>query len=117
MFQCLIIEGHGEEQIGKEKSLTERPLDQLTLRELFSNSEKLARELIEHLDKGFVPKVRHLHEMVQGDNPAAAEVLDVTVRNHAATVLAGDDFSQGLCAKMDEYLSAIEHALSRHIDQ
>jgi hypothetical protein len=92
-------------------------VEQQTLRELFSNTERLTRELIEHLDKGFVPKVQQLKQLVRNGEPTADEVLDVTVRNQAATVLISDDFNQGLCAKMDEFLSAIDHALARHINQ
>ena len=96
--------------------MAERPVAQLTLRELFTNAERLAREIIEHLEQGFIPKIHNLDRLVRAQEEGADEVLDVTVRNTAAAALSSDEFSQKLLARMNEYLVAIDNAIERQVN-
>jgi len=90
-------------------------LSQLTLRELFTHAERLARELIEHLDQGFLPKLQTMRELARPvDDLNAEQVPDVTVRNQAKQLLDSDEFTQPLLRKLDDYLQAIDVALHRN---
>ena len=97
--------------------MAERSTADLTLRELFTGSERFARELIDHLDHNFIPQVQHLDRLVRSHaNPIKREeIQDITVRNQAATVINSDQFTQQLCQKIMEYLAAIDKAVNREI--
>jgi len=90
--------------------MAERPIEQLTLREMFTNAESLIRDLEDHLQKSFHPKSRAAHELVRSHNiPAARDAIpDSVVRHHVATLLSSDDYSESLLNKLDLYLTAIE---------
>ena len=90
--------------------MAERPLDQLTLRELFTNTEWLIRDLTEHLQQSFRPKAQALAELVRSYQlPEERDAIaDTAVRTHAAALLGSDDYSQNLIEKLDRYLEVID---------
>jgi hypothetical protein len=90
--------------------MAERPIEQLTLREMFANAEWLIRDLTEHLRQSFHPKSRALIELVRTFNvPAERDsISDGVVRSQVAALLASDEYSQALFQKLDRYLAAIE---------
>lgn len=90
--------------------MAERPIEQLTLREMFANAEWLIRDLTEHLRQSFHPKSRELIELVRTFNvPAERDAIaDGVVRSQVAALLASDEYSQVLFQKLDRYLAAIE---------
>lgn len=90
--------------------MVDRPLDQMPLRELFVHIEHQARDLAEHLDLNFLPKLQALDDSVQPKHEDHT-VRDVTVRNRAAQVLESDKFTQQLLQKMHDCLNAIDVAL------
>jgi hypothetical protein len=103
------IENSATTSLGGD-SMAERPIEELTLREMFTNSESLVRDFIEHLNKSFHPKARALGELVRSYNiPAERDAIpDGSVRAHVSTLLASDDYSQAFFQKLDQYLQAIE---------
>ncbi|MDB5389729.1 MAG: hypothetical protein JWM11_5375 [Planctomycetaceae bacterium] len=90
--------------------MSDRPLDQMPLRDLFSHAEHQARDLADHLDLNFLPKLSALEELAH-PKPDAEEVGDFTVRSRAAQVLDSDEFTRQQLQKMRDYLNAIENAL------
>ena len=96
-----------------------RPLDQLTLRELVVDTERVTRELIAHLDQAFTPQVQALEQLVHrfGDEKHRGQVQDASVRAQVATLLTSDDFSQPLIQKLKERLAAIEVAATASIKE
>lgn len=90
-----------------------RPIEQLTLRELFTQTERLTRELIEHLEQGVLPKIQTLEQLVNEKD--FDQVNDMTIRNQAASVLQADEYSRVLSHKMDEHLQGIELALRKRL--
>jgi hypothetical protein len=90
--------------------MAERPIAQLTLRDIFSETEWLIRELCEHLRQSFHPKSRALDEMVRSYNipDERDQIADSAIRIQAAAVIASDEYSQTLIQKLDRYLTAIE---------
>ena len=98
--------------------MAERPISQLTLRELFKTTEILARDLVEHLEKNFLPRVHGLEQLVQPqDVRFKTHIPDVSVRRHASEALASDEFTQKQFKKINEYLAAIDQELARHASQ
>lgn len=96
-----------------------RAPSQLTLREMFSDSERLASELVEHLELGFIPTNEQLIRLVRvvPDGIEKRRVEDISVRNQAAELLKSDDFTQALFEKLDEYLEAIDQSVNRIITE
>ncbi|WP_417379770.1 hypothetical protein [Gimesia sp.] len=95
-----------------------RALSQLTLREMFSDSERLTSELVEHLELGFIPMNEQMIRLVRElpDGVEKRRVEDISVRNQAAELLKSDEFSQELFKKLDQYLTAIDQSINRIID-
>jgi hypothetical protein len=97
----------------------ERPVEQLTLRELFSNAEWLVRESTEHLEQSFLPRIRAVEELVRSyaKAPERNEIADSTVRSRMAALLGSDDFSQTLFSRLERHLQAIEQGAERAVEQ
>ena len=94
-----------------------RQIEQLTLVDMFKEADQVARGLIDHIERGFLPKVRDLERLVRPNpsSPGQSDVTDVRVRNYASSVLASDDFTHEQCQKLDEYLRAIEKEVTREL--
>lgn len=90
--------------------MAERPVEELTLREMFTNAEGVVRDVTEHLRQNFHPKARDIEEVVRSYKDANERdaITDSAVRTCAAALLASDDYSQALFQKLDRYLIAIE---------
>lgn len=98
--------------------MAERSIEQLTLVDKFREADQLARALIDHLDRGFLPKVRDLERLVRPNphNAGYQDVSDLRVRNYVANVISSDDFTSQNCRKLDQYIQAIDNAVSREIN-
>tara|TARA_R110002095_G_scaffold149943_1_gene129564 strand:+ start:2465 stop:2743 length:279 start_codon:yes stop_codon:yes gene_type:complete len=90
----------------------------MTLREMFSDTERLAAELVEHLELGFIPTNEQLIRLVRvvPDGIEQRQVEDISVRNQAAELLKCDNFTQDLFEKLDEYLKAIDLSVNQIVD-
>jgi len=90
--------------------MADRPIDQLTLRDMFSNTEWLIRDLTDHLKQSFHPKARALGELVRSYKIPEERnaIADTAVRTRVAALFNSDDYSQTLIQKLDRYLTAIE---------
>ena len=86
------------------------PIDQLTLREKLRDATHNVRELIEHLELGFVPKVHELIKLCRQHDPSSGQpaVTDVTIRNDVSAVLGSDRFTAGLNENLEKYLTSIQ---------
>ncbi len=96
--------------------MVERPIQQLTLREMLVEAERLSRELIEHLDQGFVPRCHELSRLVRpinGEPPDVRALEDVTVRTQAARILDSETFTESIFDKLAQYCRAIDEAVNR----
>jgi len=90
--------------------MTERPISDQTLRDMFTNAESLIRDLLDHLKNSFHPKSRALADLVKSHSmPADRDAIpDSTVRQHVSEMLSSDDYSATLLKKLNQYLIAIE---------
>ena len=113
-----MIEVRGFQHWG-DTTLAERPIEQLTLRELFTNAELLIRELSEHLQQSFQPTLRALEQVVgsYAERETRHSILDSSVRSQVASLLNSDDYSQKLFSRLNELLSAIDERSLRAITE
>lgn len=95
--------------------MADRLVEDLPLRDVFTEAERLGRELIDHLDNGFLPQVRALVELVEVSDAGVRrdDVEDVTIRNQAAKLLDRARFADDLYARFDRCVIAIEQSVSR----
>ena len=98
--------------------MTGQSIKQLTLREMFKDSDKLLRDLTGHLDRGFYPKARQLEKLVRPTDTEAfaAGVEDVTIRSNVKAVLDSEAYTDQMCQKLAEYCDAINDAVSRIVE-
>lgn len=89
-------------------------VDRLTLREKLRDAAHGVRELIEHLELGFIPKVHELKRLTRQHDPAdgATNVSDVTVRSHVTSVMQSERFTVGLNDSLEDYLNSIKKDVS-----
>ena len=85
-----------------------RPVENMSLRDLITETERLSRELNQHLDQGVLPKLQNVERLLSPSGEDAAEVLDVTVRNHVAALLETDQFTQQKFQKLEEFLAGLD---------
>jgi len=90
----------------------EQHLDQLPLRELIVQTEHLTRELIEHLDQSFLPRLISLDEAATL-KPGHDTAPDTVVRTKTTELLDSDRFTQQKATRLQEYLNAIDVALRK----
>jgi len=64
-------------------------IEGMTLQDKVKNSELLVREMIEHLELGFLPKLKNLQKISRVSNNLSQleEIADLTIRNHVVQVL------------------------------
>jgi hypothetical protein len=94
-------------------------IDNLTLREKLRDAEHVLRELAEHLEQGFIPKVHELKKISRQPDPAsgAAPVADVTIRSYVSGVVERDRFTGGLVESLEKYLNAIQKDVSEVVNR
>lgn len=95
--------------------MAERPLKEMPLRDLFVHAEHQVRDLAEHLDLNFLPKLYSLDELVH-PKEGTSDARDITVRNRATEVLESDKFTQQMLQKIHDCLNAIDEALRRRAE-
>lgn len=95
--------------------MAERRVEDMPLRDVFTEAEQLARDLVDHLENGFLPKVSGLKELVEVDERGigSEDIHDVTVRNHSAQLLERARFADGLYSRFDECIKTIDEKVSR----
>ena len=95
--------------------MAERRVEDMPLRDVFTEVEQLARELVDRLENGFLPKANGLRELVEVSEQGIGSdnVNDVTVRNHSAQLLERARFTDKLFSRFDECVAAIDEKVSR----
>ena len=99
----------------RRETVAERPVSQQTLREQFTHAEQLTKELVDHLEHNFLPKIHDLKKLVQTELKGEAVVEDITMRNHASTVLESARFADEISDKMTAYFTSINQSVARII--
>lgn len=95
--------------------MAEGPIDHLPLRDLIQGAHQFTRELEEHLDQGFLPKVEKLESAIRPSDQEKHPVSDVTVRRQVQEVLESHEFADKLMTKVELYLRAIDNSLQQNV--
>ena len=95
--------------------MAERRIDDMPLRDVFTEADRLAREIVDHFEDGFLPKSTGLQELleVNAQGIGSDDVHDVTVRNHVAQLLERARFADDLYTRFDECVETIGDKVSR----
>lgn len=98
--------------------MAERPVEQLTLRQMFTEAQRHSRELIDHLEKGFLPKTHGLLKLVRGraGDPTIEEVEDVTVYHAAEQLRLSEEFTAQLYARLNQLFTAIGTSVNEIVE-
>lgn len=74
---------------------------------------RLNRELIEHLEQGFIPKVHSLRRSTRPERPGAETVAmgDKTVHATAASVLEADHFTVNVYQQLIGHCESVRKAV------
>ena len=88
-----------------------------TLRNKLNEAERLTRELIHHVEHGFIPKARELRRTARhGNKPTEQDqITDTTIRSSVEKVVKSDDFTRKLCQELSDYLQSIDKDMDRII--
>ena len=92
-----------------------RSTQQMTLRELVTESERLSRELEDHLVQSLLPRIKNLRRVTSSfASPVDRDQIpDSTVRTTATSLLESDAFARQLFDTLQEHLKAAEQAGQR----
>lgn len=91
----------------------------LTLRQKLSHADQMARELLEALEHGLIPKIHVLRRTAQQglDSLEQGDVTDMTMRSTIGSVLQSSEFARQNADQLNKLLNAIEadilHVVSR----
>lgn len=88
-----------------------KTLDEMSLRDRVVAAIRLNRELIEHLDQGFAPKVHQLRRMTRPPKPGEEMTSDKTVHSQAAAVLESDHFAVGVYQQLIAHCESIRKSV------
>ncbi len=86
--------------------------DDLALRDRVTAAIRLNRELLEHLEQGFVTKVHQLRRVTRPPKPGdEAPPGDKTVHSQAAVVLESDHFTVGVYQQLIAHCESIRKSV------
>ena len=92
-----------------------RTIEGLTLRDKCREANRVLRELADHLEQGFLPKVKSLRKLArsaqEGYDPSL--VRDVTIRTHASALLEAEQYT----AKLDGESKQLFVAIATEVEQ
>jgi hypothetical protein len=92
-----------------------RPIQRWTLRELINGSERVCREITEHLNTDFVPAVREVERLLKPHKHRKVEVSDKTVANAVAKLEKADTYGAELLTQLEEILNAVHSHAEREV--
>lgn len=86
------------------------PIDSMTTQEKVKNTELLVRELIQHLEMGFLPRLKRLSKVTRlgRANAKLEEIGDLTVRLHVSQVTESERFTETIHERLMELIEALE---------
>lgn len=89
-------------------------IEGMTLQEKVKKSEVLVRELLEHLELGFLPKLKKLQKIsrVGRSQSQLEEIADLTIRTHVSQMLESEQFTESLFEKLSTLTNALEKDLN-----
>ncbi len=91
-----------------------RAPEKLTLRDKCRDAARGVREVVDHLENSFLPKVHNLQKLARAREPSfdPSAIRDVTIRTHAATILEAEQYT----AKLDEEFRKLLNAIAEEVE-
>ena len=88
----------------------DKSIEGMTLQDKVKKTDVLVREIMEHLELGFLPKIKSLQKIsrVGRSQSQLEEIGDLTLRNHVAQVLESEQFTEELFEKLSVLTKAIQ---------
>ena len=85
-------------------------IESMTTQEKVKNTELLVRELIQHLEMGFLPKLKKLSKVTRlgRANSKLEEIGDLTIRLHVSQVTESERFTESIHERLIEFIEALE---------
>lgn len=83
-------------------------VESMTLREKLTEADRLLREMVDHLENGFIPKTRLLSRALQEHQNNTVQLSDTAVRQQAAEVIDTNRFTERLYGKVEALLLSID---------
>ncbi|QDU82012.1 hypothetical protein Pla110_37640 [Polystyrenella longa] len=92
--------------------------DAMTLRDRLTLAERRIRELRDHLERGFLPKVSDTVELIHPSRNGVfpETVKDVTLRNSVKNLLAADEFTNQSAEKLVALCTSVEEEIDRILE-
>lgn len=81
-----------------------------TLREQLNHADRLTREIIDHLERAFIPQSHELRRVtrVTGEEDLESQLADVTLRNQVESLIKSDDYTRKMTGVLHAYLRSID---------
>ena len=89
--------------------MSDRPIESMPLRDLFTDAERLTRELIDHYEHGLIPKAEQLNRSALNDEENSTGSL----RHNSHLLVESYEYARQLSKKLDKYYVAIDQSVSR----
>lgn len=83
--------------------------ESLTLREQLNAAERLNREIMDHLERAFVPQAHELRRVtrISGEEDPGQQIGDIALRSQVDTLLKGDAYTLEMLEKLQKFLTSI----------
>ncbi len=92
-----------------------RPIHRWTLRELINGSERVCREITEHLNTDYVPAVREVGRLLKPHKHRKVDVSDKTVANAVVKLEKAETYATELMDHLEEILNAVHQHAEREV--
>ena len=82
--------------------------ESLTLRDQLNGADRLVREIMDHLERAFVPQAHELRRVtrISGESDLG-QLEDVTLRNQIDNLLKSDTYTKEMSERLQLYLASI----------
>lgn len=90
-------------------------LESLTLRDQLNGADRLTREIMDHLERAFVPQSHDLRRVtrVTGEDDPTGQLEDVTLRNQIDNLLKSDAYTKEMTERLRAYLASISKEVGK----
>jgi hypothetical protein len=92
-----------------------RPIQRWTLRELINGSERVCREITEHMNTDYVPAVREVSRLLKPHKHRKVEVADKTIANAVLRLEKAETYATELVDQLEEILGGVHQHAEREV--
>lgn len=93
--------------------MAELLLETMPLRDRIREAERLTRELVEHLELGFITKIHAVRSLSRKEGPGQGEhVADNTIRTAVDAALSSHEYTMDMTRKLERLLDSINREMN-----